>query len=227
MAPSAHRFLTALASGSAILIIAFLHAIPSESARPLPANNKPPATSTTSGAELFVRRACTSTTYPDLCFSSLSSYSSSINSSPMLLAHTALSVSIDGARSASTAMKSMSAAAAGGQRMSPREAEAMSDCVENVGDSINELRDSLSEMRDLRGGKEMGYRINSIQTWVSAALTDEDSCMDGFGGKVMDGSIKTAVRGRVVNLAHLTSNALALINAFASSAGLSDTAAAP
>ncbi|MVG17220.1 plant invertase/pectin methylesterase inhibitor family protein, partial [Aeromonas jandaei] len=106
-------------------------------------------------AELFVKRACTSTTYPDLCLTSLSSYSTSINNSPILLAHTALSLSIDGARSTSTAMKSLSAASE--PRMRPREAEAMSDCMENVGDSIEELRDSLSEMRDLRVGKNMSY----------------------------------------------------------------------
>ncbi|KAH0466117.1 hypothetical protein IEQ34_006220 [Dendrobium chrysotoxum] len=194
---------------------------PSHAARPLPANSKTP-TASTNAAELFLKSACNFTTYPDLCISSLSSYSSSINNSPMLLAHTALSVSLDGARSASTAMRSMSTA---GGRMSPREAGAMRDCVENVGDSIDELRDSLSEMGTLRMGKDLTYKINSIQTWVSAALTDDNSCMEGFGENRMDESVKATVRGPIVNVAHLTSNALALINALMSSTNHSSTVA--
>ncbi|KAG0457145.1 hypothetical protein HPP92_022302 [Vanilla planifolia] len=155
----------------------------------------------------FIRSACSSTTYPELCFSSLSSYASAVKSSPMLLAHAALSIALHGARSASTAVK-----AASSGRVNPRVAAALRDCMEILGDSIDELRQSLVEMENLRG-KDVGYQINSIQTWVSAALTDDDTCMDGV---VSSGDIKTVVRGRVVNVAHLTSNALALINAFAS-----------
>jgi pectinesterase inhibitor-like protein len=58
--------------------------------------------------------------------------------------------------------------------------------------------------------------IDDVQTWVSAALTDESTCSDGFAGNAMNGNLKTAVRGRIVNIAQLTSNALALINNYAS-----------
>ncbi len=58
--------------------------------------------------------------------------------------------------------------------------------------------------------------MNDIQTWVSAALTDEDTCTDGFAENAMNGNVKTTVRARVVNMAHMTSNALALINSYAS-----------
>lgn len=54
-----------------------------------------------------------------------------------------------------------------------------------------------------------------METWVSAALTDETTCMDGFAGKGMDGKIKESVRAQVVAVARVTSNALALVNNFA------------
>ncbi|KAK4479972.1 hypothetical protein RD792_013026 [Penstemon davidsonii] len=50
---------------------------------------------------------------------------------------------------------------------------------------------------------------------VSAALTDEDTCADGFAGKAMNGGVKTAVRQRILNIVHITSNALALVNSYA------------
>lgn len=117
---------------------------------------------------LMASDICRTTIYLALCFSSLSTYTSTIQTSPMQLAHTALSVSINGARSTSAVMKRMSASGA----MSPREATTMSDCMENVGDMVDELCGSLRTMKHL-GGKDMGCQLNSIQTWLSAALDDD------------------------------------------------------
>ncbi|KAH6761224.1 Plant invertase/pectin methylesterase inhibitor superfamily protein [Perilla frutescens var. frutescens] len=100
--------------------------------------------------------------------------------------------------------------------MTPREVSAMQNCVEELSDTVDQLRNSMAEMKQLKGGSNFALLINDVQTWVSAALTDEDTCMDGFDGKFMNGGVKTAVRGKTVNVAHLMSNALALINNYAS-----------
>lgn len=92
----------------------------------------------------------------------------------------------------------------------------MRDCLEVLGDTVEELQKSIKEMGETKNKKSFGFMMNDIQTWVSAALTDENTCMDGFGGKAMDGKLKTIVRGKIVNVCHLTSNALALINSYAS-----------
>jgi hypothetical protein len=42
-------------------------------------------------------------------------------------------------------------------------------------------------------------------------MTDESTCSDGFAGNAMNGNLKRAVRGRIMNIAQLTSNALALV----------------
>lgn len=91
----------------------------------------------------------------------------------------------------------------------------MKDCVEELSESVDELRNSIGEMSRLKSRSSSKLMINDIQTWVSAALTDENTCSDGFGGKAMNGKVKNAVRVRIVNVAQLTSNALALINRYA------------
>ncbi|PHT53280.1 hypothetical protein CQW23_07742 [Capsicum baccatum] len=158
----------------------------------------------------FIRTSCKSTTYPNLCFSSLSSRASAIGASPQLLAHESLTVSLETAQSTSSMMLKL----AHGQGMTPREVGAMHDCVEELSDTVVGLRKSLGEMKQLRG-KDFDLKMNDIQTWVSAALTDEDTCTEGFDGKVMNGKVKTVVRGKILEVAHLTSNALALINRLA------------
>ncbi|KAJ8552784.1 hypothetical protein K7X08_020177 [Anisodus acutangulus] len=155
----------------------------------------------------FIRTSCKSTTYPNLCFSSLSSRSTAIGVSPQLLAHESLTVSLETTQSTSAMMLKL----AHGQGMTPREVGAMRDCVEELSDAVDELRKSLGEMKELKG-KEFGLKMNDIETWVSAALTDEDTCTEGFGGKVMNGKVKKVVRGKILEVAHMTSNALALIN---------------
>lgn len=99
----------------------------------------------------------------------------------------------------------------------------MTDCVEELSDAVDELRKSIEEMgqmgRSRSSSTNFGLMVNDVQTWVSAALTDESTCTDGFQGNAMNGKMKVEVRGRIVNIAHLTSNALALINRFASLSG--------
>lgn len=159
----------------------------------------------------FIVSSCRATTFRRLCVDSLSPYASVIRDSPIELARSALSVSLSGARSAAAAVSKLAADGT----LAPREAAAVRDCMTTTGDSVDELQRSLEAMGNPRGKGEAvaGLRLDDIQTWVSAALTDEDTCMDGIGGgRGMGGVVKVAIRRQIVNVAQLTSNALALIN---------------
>ncbi|KVI04552.1 pectinesterase inhibitor 10-like [Cynara cardunculus var. scolymus] len=155
----------------------------------------------------FIKSSCSFTTYPTLCVNSLSTRAGAIQTSPKLLAQTALSVTLDTTRSTSAAIVKLSQI----HGMAPLEVAAMKDCIELLGDSVYELEKSLEEM-SRPGSKSSRLVISDLQTWVSAAMTDEDTCIEGFGNTKM----KNVVRGKIVNVAQLTSNALALINSYAS-----------
>ncbi|KAI7733017.1 hypothetical protein M8C21_025391 [Ambrosia artemisiifolia] len=154
---------------------------------------------------------CGVTTYPTLCFNSLSTRASAIQTSPNLLAQTALSVTLDTTRTTSSSMVKLSLV----HGMAPTEVAAMKDCIELLNDSVYNLKQSLEEM-NRAGDKDSELVMSDIQTWVSSALTDEDTCTEGFKD---DQKMKGVVRGKIVNVAHLASNALALINSYASLRG--------
>ncbi|KAE8717494.1 Plant invertase/pectin methylesterase inhibitor superfamily protein [Hibiscus syriacus] len=160
----------------------------------------------------YIRSSCTATTYPRLCYRSLSIYAAKINTSPRLLAQSALIITFKASKSSSRLMRKLART----HGLKPRVAAAMADCIELFGDSLDELQQSIGELVRL---KRSNFQLimSDVQTWVSAALTDEDTCMDGFAGRAMNGYVKTIVRKRVVKIAHLTSNALALINNYSSS----------
>ncbi|KAJ9539734.1 hypothetical protein OSB04_026240 [Centaurea solstitialis] len=48
-----------------------------------------------------------------------------------------------------------------------------------MSDSVDEMKKSMVAMRDL-DGPDFKERMGDVKTWLSAALTDEDTCMDGF-----------------------------------------------
>lgn len=163
----------------------------------------------------FIVESCKATSYPALCVESLSGYASWIRKNEQHLAETALSISLSRAQSAAAFVAKMSRV----RGIKPRERQAVKDCIENMGDSVDRLRQSVKELSHMGrgggGGQDFIWHISNVQTWVSAALTDENTCLEGFSGRLMEGNIKVAVRRRIVNVAQVTSNALALVNRFA------------
>lgn len=155
----------------------------------------------------FIRSSCEVTRYPELCYKTLSAYSRTIQNDPIQLANAALNISLESAESTSNIVANMLKA----HNVGPKEAGAIRDCVENVKDSIDELKQSLVAMKNLEG-PDFEMIMRNIQTWVSAALTDEDTCMDGFEGNFMSGKVKNSIRSHIEKVAQLTSNALALVN---------------
>ncbi|XP_042509909.1 21 kDa protein-like [Macadamia integrifolia] len=163
----------------------------------------------------YIKTSCSSTRYPSVCLQSLSVYANKIQRNPQQLAQAALTVSLNKARSTAAYVSKMTRV----KGLKGRQYQAVRDCVDNMGDSVDRLSRSMKEISQTgrsTGQSDFSWHMSNVQTWVSAALTDENTCSDGFAGHGMDGNVKTAIRARVVNVAQVTSNALALINKYAS-----------
>ncbi|CAN1267186.1 Pectinesterase inhibitor 11 [Linum perenne] len=159
----------------------------------------------------FIKTSCAATSYPTLCIHTLTPYAPTIRTSTRRLAVTALSVSLSTAKSTKSYVSKL-------QPSKPREAAAVKDCAEEIEDTVDRLTKSIKELKAMAGGQSFEWHLSNIETWVSAALTDESTCVDGFGGKAMDGKmVREVVRGKVERVVHLTSNGLALVNRYADS----------
>lgn len=66
--------------------------------------------------------------------------------------------------------------------------------------------------------QSLRLQMSNVKTWLSAALTYEYTCTDGFEDFHEDDSIKYDVCSRVDGVKKLTSNALALVNRYAEKA---------
>ncbi|XP_062091202.1 pectinesterase inhibitor 3 [Humulus lupulus] len=152
----------------------------------------------------LVRTSCVHANYPNLCLRTLSTYSGPART-PRDLAQAAVNVSL--AR-ASRISKFLTRTARGSFG-SKRQRAALGDCVEQISDSVEDLSKTLSELQHLRW-ETFRWQMSNAQTWVSAALTNEDTCLEGF--KELQVKMKTDVKRKITNVARVTSNALYMIN---------------
>ncbi|KAF8074349.1 hypothetical protein N665_1109s0005 [Sinapis alba] len=163
----------------------------------------------------FIRTSCNTTLYPDLCFSSLSTFANSINNDSNHLARVAISHTLSNTLHLVSYLQNTY-----GNCVDPT-AAILKDCSENLKDAVGEMRDSLAQMKELVStGSVQSFRfqMSNVKTWLSAALTNQYTCTDGFEDLHVDGSIKDDVSSRVDDVKKLTSIALALVNHYADKA---------
>ena len=164
----------------------------------------------------YIEASCRTTRYPALCVQCLSDYSNATIQSPEQLAQVALSVSLYRAQYTRAYMLKV-AKELESSKADKEYYQAVKDCLEQINDSVDQLSQSIRELRRLGHeavGDDIFWHISNVETWVSAALTDAGTCLDEFPGRNM-GKLKATIKGKVLNVAQVTSNALALFHRYA------------
>ncbi|KAH9652851.1 Pectinesterase inhibitor 3 [Citrus sinensis] len=155
----------------------------------------------------LVRSSCAHASYPAVCLRTLSSYKGAAET-PRDLAQAAVNVSLSRASKVSAYLSQVSSNVNKGKSTNKRERLALSDCVEQISDSVEDLSKTLNELKHLKGDT-FSWQMSNAETWVSSALTDEDTCLDGF--EDVDSKVKSDVKRKISNVARVTSNALYML----------------
>ncbi|QCD77790.1 pectinesterase [Vigna unguiculata] len=92
--------------------------------------------------------------------------------------------------------------------VSYREQQAIEDCKELLDFSVSELAWSLGEMRRIRGGDTNVQHEGNLEAWLSAALSNQDTCLEGFEGT--DRRLESYISGSLTQVTQLISNVLSL-----------------
>ncbi|KAK8513127.1 hypothetical protein V6N12_037619 [Hibiscus sabdariffa] len=171
-----------MATSSLILLLLSLVYIACEARSPIAASSR---------ASNFIKSSCGATKYPALCVQSLAAFAPSIQQSPRQLAQTALSVSLERARSSQAFVSKMKKF----RGLKKREYEAIKDCMEEMSEGVDRLSKSVQELKHMgqAKGQDFLWHISNVETWVSAALTDENTCFDGFAGKALEVCIQAVI----------------------------------
>lgn len=159
----------------------------------------------------YVQDVCSVTQYRDLCIRSLSPFSNTAKRNPTTWARAGVSVTIGEAKSVANYLTKLRKRNSVGGRSKV----AVLDCIELIQDTLDNLHKSLGVLRRL-DAQTFDSQISDVTTWMSAALTNEDTCLDGFSdGQNQKGRQIKVLQNRVTSVSHVTSNALALVNKLA------------
>ncbi|CAN8278381.1 unnamed protein product [Cochlearia groenlandica] len=152
-----------------------------------------------------ISKACELTRFPELCVDSLMDFPGSLAaSSSKDLIHVTVNMTLHHFSHALYSSTSFSFL-----DMPPRVRSAYESCIELLDDSVDALSRALSSVVVTNGGKS---KPQDVATWLSSALTNSDTCAEGFDD-VNDGGVKDQMTAALKNLSELVSNCLAIFTA--------------
>lgn len=155
-----------------------------------------------------ISKACELTRFPELCVDSLMNFPGSLAaSSAKDLIHVTVNMTLHHFSQALYSSSSFNFL-----DMPPRVRSAYDSCIELLDDSVDALSRALSSVVSVSRGQT---KRQDVMTWLSSALTNQDTCAEGFDS-VGDGGVKDQMTAALKNLSELVSNCLAI---FAASGG--------
>ncbi|XP_042053201.1 probable pectinesterase/pectinesterase inhibitor 61 [Salvia splendens] len=154
-------------------------------------------------------RACSRTLYPSLCLNSLIDFPGALAADDKDLVHISLNLTLQKVGRSLYVSSEITNLA-----MDPHIRSAYDDCLELLDHSIDLLSRSITSAAEPAGSTQ------DVLTWLSAALTNQDTCKEGFDE--LDGDVKNQMSERIKDLSELVSNSLAIYSAAGGDDGFSD-----
>ncbi|KFK34069.1 hypothetical protein AALP_AA5G098300 [Arabis alpina] len=120
-----------------------------------------------------LKTICGLTRYPETCLNSLSSSPHKLDLDSIL--ESSIKLASDSVTNLSLSFRSIND--------TPEEEPAITDCVKLYNDALSQLNESMSEIETekKKGGNWLSENvIGDVKTWISAAMTDGETCSDGL-----------------------------------------------
>ncbi|MCD7457157.1 hypothetical protein HAX54_034363 [Datura stramonium] len=179
------------------LVGAFIHASNPEGRTPLVSSNSADS----------LKTVCAVTQHPGSCFDSISSLNSSASKpDPEHFLNLSLQATVRELTNVSSLPKTLIS-----KVNDPGTVSALKDCISLFDDALSQLNQS-AELLNVGPGEDAltVMKVKNMQTWVSAAMTDQDTCLEGLNE--MGSPLLGEVKARVQNAKEYMSNTLAILS---------------
>ncbi|OVA03699.1 Pectinesterase [Macleaya cordata] len=155
-----------------------------------------------------IKAVCSVTEYPKSCFTSLSSMESSNKADPEELFILSLQATINELIKLSALPDKLISKVKG---VNESVKAALLDCNTLFEEAIDELNSTISSMKVGPGENLLSTaKINDIKTWLSSAITDQETCLEGL--IEMNSTLVDEVKTAMKNSTEFTSNSLAIVS---------------
>ncbi|KAI3871217.1 hypothetical protein MKW98_015117 [Papaver atlanticum] len=164
-----------------------------------------------STSHAVLKSSCSSTLYPELCYSSIASISGGVSQS-LRSQKDVIQLSINlTCEVVSQNYFTISKLIKYRKNLSHREKEALHDCLEMVDETLDELHEARDDLKVYRSKKTLQQEASDLKTLVSAAITNQDTCLDGFSYNKADKIVRNALIKGQQHVHRMCSNVLAMI----------------
>lgn len=164
----------------------------------------------TAAAHAIVKSSCSSTFYPELCYSAIANVSgvSDKVTSQKDVIELSLNITTTAVEENYFVIKKLIKTRKG---LTEREKTALHDCLEMIDETLDELHETEKDLEDYPNKKTLKQHAEDLKTLVSAAITNQESCLDGFSHGGADKQVRQVLLKGQEHVEKMCSNALAMI----------------
>jgi len=94
--------------------------------------------------------------------------------------------------------------------LTKRQKTALHDCLETIDETLDELHKAIDELKDYPSKKSLSHHAEDLKTLISSAITNQETCLDGFSHELADKILRKHLLAGQVHAEHSCSNALAM-----------------
>ncbi|MBA0720203.1 hypothetical protein Golax_007834, partial [Gossypium laxum] len=158
----------------------------------------------------IVKSACSGTFYPDLCFSAVTTVpagtSKKVRSQKDVI-ELSLNITTTAVEHNYFKIKKLLTR----KDLTTREKTALHDCLETIDETLDELHEAVEDLHEYPNKKSLTQHADDLKTLMSAAMTNQETCLDGFSHEGADKKIREVLIDGEKYVEKMCSNALAMI----------------
>ncbi|CAH1422916.1 unnamed protein product [Lactuca virosa] len=200
-------FLAAFAS--ILLASAIIGIVVGVKSRKSSSGDSSPESLTASSAHSIVKSACSSTFYPELCYSTVTSHPDVTTKVKNIknVIELAINITVTAVEESYFRIKKLSTR----KTLTEREVTALHDCLEMVSETLEELHDVVKDLKEYKLKGSIKQHAIDLKTLMSSAITNQETCLDGFSHDGADKKVRKELEKGEKRVEKMCSNALAMI----------------
>ncbi|KAL1809374.1 hypothetical protein ACET3Z_026364 [Daucus carota] len=163
-------------------------------------------------AHAVVRSSCSNTLYPGLCYSTIANYDPDVSkkvTSQKDVIELSLNITCKAIQKNYFQVEKLMAKR--GNHLTKREKCALHDCLETIDETLDELHEAISDLESYPTKKSLTQHADDLKTLISSAITNTETCLDGFSHDGADKNVRKALLKGQLHVEKMCSNALAMI----------------
>ncbi|KAL9387609.1 hypothetical protein Peur_020733 [Populus x canadensis] len=161
------------------------------------------------GTHAILKSSCSSTLYPELCYSAVATVPGATSNlaSQKDVIELSINLTTKAVQHNFFTVEKLIAT----KKLTKREKTALHDCLEIIDETLDELHEALVDLNEYPKNKSLKKHADDLKTLLSSAITNQETCLDGFSHDEADKKVRKALLKGQIHVEKMCSNVLAMI----------------